>query len=49
MIDNDVFGAGMAVAVSTAGTPHAVRTAAAAVGKHRFAAATSASVDGRPM
>ncbi len=46
MIDNTAFGAGVAAAVPTAGTPQSVRTAApAATGKHRVAAATNESVD----
>jgi hypothetical protein len=47
MIDNNMFGVGVAGAVPTAGTSHATRTAAAtaAAGKHRVAAATDASVD----
>jgi hypothetical protein len=45
MINSNVFAVGVADAVPIAGTPHATRTAAAAAGKHRVAAATDASVD----
>lgn len=46
MINRNVLGAGMAVAVPTAGTSPATRHAATpmAAGKHRVAAATEASV-----
>jgi hypothetical protein len=45
MINDNGFGAGVAGAVSTAGTSHAAAAAKAAAGKHRVAAATDASVD----
>lgn len=44
MLDISVFGASVAAAASTAGTPH-VAAAPAAAAKHRVAAATDASVD----
>lgn len=49
MIDNNAFGVGVAAALPLAGTLYAARAAApAAAIKHRFAAATDASVDRGP-